>query len=197
MIYYINTIEDYYSYKKETVPIYIKSKKHGKIEVPCVNTILVNTSLIKGNIYNPNHVPKDKLLLLKQSIIDNGFCFPIVAIFDEEQNLFIIIDGFHRHLISSNKWLDFDYIPLVTLKHNITKRMIATTQFNKARGVHQVDLDAEIIQKLCQQGLSDEDISIHLGIDIDTVYRYKQLTGIADLFKNVEYSLSWNMEDIN
>lgn len=195
MIYYINSIEDFLKIRNKIEPIYINSKKYGKIEVPCINTMLVNINLIKANYYNPNNVPKDKLLLLQQSINDNGFCFPIVSIYDEDENCFVIIDGFHRKLISSKEYMDFDYIPVVILKHNITKRMIATSQFNKARGVHQVDLDAELIRKLIEQGLTDEDISIHLGIDIDTVYRYKQLTGIAALFKNVEYSMSWEMND--
>jgi hypothetical protein len=73
--------------------------------------------------------------------------------------------------------------------------MTATVQFNKARGVHQVDLDAEVIRGLIEQGMSEDEISIHLGIDLDTIHRYKQLTGIADLFKNAPYSQAWEVEE--
>lgn len=166
-----------------------------KIEIPCLNIKLVKRELLQANNYNPNSVPKDKMLLLKQSIIDNGFCFPIVTIYDSEIEKYIIIDGFHRFTICQKEWLDIEEVPIVILKHDIAKRMTATIQFNKARGVHQVDLDAELIRGLIQQGMNEEDISIHLGIDIDTVFRYKQLTGMAELFKNVDYSISWSMKD--
>ena len=195
MIYYIDKLEDYFKIRDEIKPIYITSKKYGKIEVPCVNTILVNINIVIANTYNPNFVSEDKLNLLMISIKENGFCFPIVTIYDDEIEKFIIIDGFHRKLISSIEWLDFDYIPIVILKHDITKRMIATEQFNKARGIHRVEMDAELIRKLIEQGLSDEEIAINLGIDTETVYRYKQLTGIAEIFKNIDYSLSWEIKD--
>jgi DNA invertase Pin-like site-specific DNA recombinase len=71
--------------------------------------------------------------------------------------------------------------------------MTATVQFNKARGVHQVDLDAEVIRALIEQGMGEEEIAAKLGIDEDTVHRYKQLTGIAELFKNTTYSTAWEM----
>ena len=196
MIHHIDTIEQFHAIKDRLQPVFINSKKHGRIEVPCVNTILVSTALIVANNYNPNYVPKDKMELLKQSILDNGFCFPVVTIWDEEQERFSIIDGFHRTTIGGVNWLDCDYIPLVFLKHSIAQRMAATVQFNKARGVHQVDLDAEVIRGLLEQGLTEEEVSIHLGIDLETIHRYKQLTGIAELFKNASYSASWEMVEV-
>lgn len=188
---WINTIDDYIklNYNK----IYIESNKHGKIEVPCCNVILVKKELIIANNYNPNSVPDDKMELLKESILDNGFCFPIVTIFDNDQELFVIVDGFHRDLMGDKKWLDLDYIPVVVLNHGIQRRMTATVQFNKARGVHSVELDAEVIRKLIEQGMNEEEISIKLGIEEDTIHRYKQLTGVAEIFKNSTYSTSWDM----
>lgn len=151
--------------------------------------------MIIANNYNPNNVPSDKMELLKQSIIDNGFCYPIICIYDNEIEKYIIIDGFHRYTICGPKWLNLSEIPIIVLNHSISKRMSATIQFNKARGVHQIDLDADIIYSLIKQGMSEEEISIHLGIDIDTIYRYKQVTGIAEIFKDVEYSKSWEIVD--
>ncbi len=165
------------------------------IDFPCLNTRLVDREQVIANTWNPNNVSKDKMELLKQSIIDNGFCFPIVVIWDKDLDKYIIIDGFHRFKLCGIKWLDIKQVPVVVLKHDISKRMAATVQFNKARGVHQVDLDADIIRALFEQGLTDEEISIKLGMDIDTIYRYKQLTGVAELFKNSEYSTSWDMVD--
>ena len=189
----IDTMEDFLRVREGLKPVTITSKTHGPIEVPCCNTLLVRTTLIVANAYNPNTVPEEKMELLRESILQNGFCFPVVAIWDEDRGLFVVIDGFHRTTIGGATWLDFDYIPVVVLAHDITKRMIATHQFNKARGVHQVDLDADIVRSLIEQGVSEEDISTKLGLDLDSVHRYKQLTGIADLFKSAQYSMSWEM----
>lgn len=166
-----------------------------EIKVPCLDVKLVPRELVQANNYNPNHVPKDKMELLKQSILDNGFCFPIVTIWSEEDGKYIIIDGFHRYTICQPEWLDIEQVPIVVLDHDISKRMAATIQFNKARGVHQVDLDADVVRSLLEQGLSEEEVSRHLGIDLDTVLRYKQMTGIVDLFKNIDYTPSWEVSD--
>lgn len=195
MIHYIDTIAQFVDLKENLKPAYITSKRYGKIPVPCANTILVSCELIVANNYNPNFVSKDKMRLLKQSIRDNGFCFPIVTIFDESEEKFVVIDGFHRKTMGDNQWLDLDYIPLVFIEHDISNRMYATVQFNKARGVHQVDLDADVIKALIQQGKTEDEISIHLGIDLETIHRYKQLTGITELFKDTNYSMPWTTVD--
>jgi len=166
-----------------------------KIDIPCLNVKLVDRDLLVANNWNPNSVSPDKMEFLKQSIVDNGFCFPVVTIWDDDLEKYVIIDGFHRFIICQKKWLDIKEVPIVVLEHNISKRMAATVQFNKARGIHQIDLDADIIRSLIEQGMSVKEISIHLGIDEDTIHRYKSLTGIAELFKNAEYSTSWSMID--
>lgn len=166
-----------------------------EIKVPCLDVKLVPRELVQANNYNPNHVPKDKMELLKQSILDNGFCFPIVTIWSEEDGKYIIIDGFHRYTICQPEWLDIEQVPIVVLEHDISKRMAATIQFNKARGVHQVDLDADVVRSLLEQGMSEEEVAKHLGLELDTVLRYKQMTGIVDLFKNIDYTPSWEVSD--
>jgi len=160
-----------------------------------MNIKLVPRDMVIANSYNPNSVPINKMELLKQSIIDNGFCFPIVTIWDNDLEKYVIIDGFHRFTICQPDWLDIPEVPIVVLDHDISKRMAATMQFNKARGVHQVDLDADLIRSLLEQGQNEEEISIHLGIDTETIHRYKSLTGIAELFKNSQYSVSWSVEE--
>ena len=69
-------------------------------------------------------------------------------------------------------------------------------QFNRARGVHQVDLMGDLVQKLVGQGEPDDEIAKRLGMDIEEVYRLKQVTGIAELFKNQTYSKSWEMVEV-
>lgn len=166
-----------------------------KITMPCLDVKMVARDMVVANNYNPNHVSPDKMELLKQSIIDNGFCYAIVTIWDADLMKYVAVDGGHRRIICEPKWLDIDPIPIIVLEHDISQRMAATIQFNKARGVHQCDLDAEVIRALVEQGLSDNEISTHIGIDEETIMRYKQLTGIAELFKNADYSTSWSVEN--
>lgn len=191
----IDTAEDYCRIRQLLEPVYLHSKEHGRVLVPCANTVLVRRDLVVANAYNPNAVSPDKMELLRQSILDNGFCFPVVAIWDPEAGRAVIIDGFHRTTIGGADWLDFDYIPVVFLEHDITRRMAATMQFNRARGVHAVDLDADVIRSLVEQGMADEEIAVKLGMEVDAVHRYKQVTGVAALFAKSDYSMAWEMTE--
>jgi hypothetical protein len=138
------------------------------------------------------------MALLEESVLANGFCFPIVTIYDEEIEKFIIIDGFHRSSIGGADWLDFDYLPIVILQHDVSQRMLATVQFNKARGVHQVDKDADVIRGLIEQGLSKEEIADKLKIELDTIERYMTLSGMySALYKNSQYSRAWTMVNVD
>lgn len=190
----IETITEYL--ELQIAPVTVPGKRRRKIAVPCANTLLVARDLVQANTYNPNSVSSDKMELLRQSIEDNGFAFPIVTIYDPDLEKFVVIDGFHRYLISGPDWLDMAYVPIVVLEHDISQRMTATWQFNKARGVHQVDLDADLIRALIEQGIAEDEIAEHLGIDLDTVFRYKQITGIAELFKSQDYSMAWEMVEV-
>lgn len=191
----IETPEDFCTIRDTLSPVTLKGKRRT-INIPCMHTLLVNRGLIRANNYNPNSVAKDKMRLLLQSVIDNGFCFPVVCIWDDSEQYFVIVDGFHRFTITGPQWLGLPMVPIVWVPHDITQRMYATVQFNKARGVHQVELDADLIRALLEQGNTEEEVSVHLGIDIDTIHRYKQLTGIAALFANTPYSMPWTMEDV-
>jgi ParB-like chromosome segregation protein Spo0J len=164
----------------------------GEITLPCFDVRLVPVEQVRANNYNPNSVPENNMRLLEQSIIDNGFCFPIVTIFDDETEEFVIVDGFHRYTVLKD-YLEAREIPIVVLAHDIKGRMAATVQFNRARGVHQVDLMGNLVRGLTEQGMTDEEISQHLGMEDEEVFRLKQITGIAELFKHQEYSSAWEI----
>lgn len=167
----------------------------GAVTFPCLAVRMVPRGRVRANDYNPNAVSPDKMELLRQSILDNGFCFPIVTIHDAETDSFVIVDGFHRYIVAGPEWLDLPEVPVVVLEHDMARRLAATWQFNKARGHHQVDLDAQVIRRLLEQGQTEEEIATHLGIDLDTVHRYKQVTGIAALFARTPLSTAWEIEE--
>lgn len=187
----IDSIAQYQVAAAVTVP-----GRRQPVAVPCLSVLLVARDLVRANTYNPNHVSPDKMELLRQSIADNGFCFPIVTIYDPDAAAFVVVDGFHRYLISGPDWLGMTHVPIVVLPHGPAQRMAATWQFNKARGVHQVDLDADLIRALIQQGLGEDEVATRLGVDLDTVHRYKQLTGIAALFQRADYSMAWETMEV-
>lgn len=164
--------------------------KQGTIALPCMTPRLVPVAKVLANNYNPNHVSDKNMELLLTSIKDNGFCFPVVTIYDETIDRYIVVDGFHRFSIFKD-YLEAEEIPVVVLKHDLKQRMAATVQFNRARGVHQVELMGDLVQALVEQGASDQEIAEHLGMEEEEVYRLKQITGIAEIFKNQQYSKSW------
>lgn len=167
----------------------------GLLFLPCMHAILVPIEKVRANNYNPNNVSDQNMRLLEESILMNGFCFPVVTIYDDVADEYVIIDGFHRYFLLK-EW-NAKYLPIVVLKHDITKRMAATVQFNRARGVHQVELMGDLVKALVEQGVSDADISIKLGMEEGEVYRLKQITGIAALFEKQAYSRSWEIQDVD
>ena len=172
----------------------IKTEK-GDISLPCTQTKVVPIDQVQANDYNPNSVPKNNMLLLEESIISNGMCFPVVTIWDADAEKYIIVDGFHRYTIFKD-YLKAKEIPIVVLEEDIVDRMSATVQFNRARGVHQTELMGDLVAALAKQGVDDEEIAKRLGMTLEEVLRLKQVTGIAEIFRNQDYSRSWEMEDV-
>lgn len=172
----------------------IKTKK-GDIKLPLLDVRVVDINQVQANNYNPNAVASNNMDLLEESILSNGFCFAVVTVWDPDSEKYIIVDGFHRYLIFRD-YLQAAEIPIICLEHDISQRMAATVQFNRARGVHQVELMGDLVQALVQQGVGDEDIAQRLGMEAEEVFRLKQITGIAELFKNQIYSKAWEMQEV-
>ena len=172
----------------------IESEK-GLIKLPCFDVKLVEIDKVKANDYNPNNVSKKNMGLLEESIMCNGFCFPVVTIYDNSKDEYIIIDGFHRYTIFKD-YLKAKQLPIVVLEHSLSMRMIATVQFNRARGVHQVELMSDLVKALVDEGFEDNEIAKYLGMEDEEVYRLKQVTGVAELFKKQLYSPAWEMRDM-
>lgn len=159
-----------------------------EIKMLALEAKLVSIDEVYANDYNPNIVAAPEMNLLETSIIENGFCYPIAVIRDEN-NKYCIVDGFHRYTVA--KKLNLKEIPIVVLKHDIVKRIAATVQFNRARGTHQVLDMSKIVIRLVGEGKTDSEIAEMLGMDGDEVFRLKQLSGLKEAFKNKEFSKSW------
>lgn len=168
------------------------STPYGDVALTCFESQLVPLDKVRPNDYNPNHVPTHYMELLLESVMQNGFCFPVVVIYDPDDDVYTIIDGEHRYILFKD-YFKASELPVVVLRHDISQRMTATMQFNKARGVHQVEQEAEIVRKLSEQGLSDDEISQKLGMELEAVERLRQVIGIAKHFCNQPYSKAWEI----
>ena len=82
-------------------------------------------------------------------------------------------------------------LPVVVIDKPIENRMASTIRHNRARGSHDIELMSNIVSELVESGMSDAWIMKHIGMDADELLRLKQITGLAELFKDEEFSKSW------
>ena len=150
---------------------------------------------IKPNTYNPNAVAPPEMKLLYDSIKADGYTMPIVCYYDKDEDLYIIVDGFHRYRIMLENQDIYDreqgMLPVSVINKSLDQRMASTIRHNRARGNHDVDLMSNIVKELHELGRSDAWISRHLGMDKDEILRLKQITGLAALFKDVNFGQAW------
>lgn len=162
---------------------------------PVYNVIAVPVEKIRANEYNPNAVAPPEMKLLYDSIKEDGYTMPIVCYYHKEDDVYEIVDGFHRYrIIKEHKDIyerENGMIPVSVIDKPIDDRMASTIRHNRARGSHDVDLMSNIVAELHEIGRSDSWIAKHLGMDLDEILRLKQITGLASLFKDKEFSRSW------
>lgn len=159
---------------------------------PVDRVIWVKQERVVANNYNPNHVAPKELSLLYNSIKEDGYTQPIVTIYDEEKDLYVIVDGFHRNLVG-RKFADIKerclgYLPIVVMEKDINSRMVSTVRHNRARGSHSVEGMTNIIFSMMKGGCSELEICQNLGLEKQEFNKLKYITGFAKLFKNYEYS---------
>lgn len=72
----------------------------------------------------------------------------------------------------------------------------ATIRHNRARGKHRVAAMSEIVVDLKRRNWSDARIGRELGMEADEVLRLAQISGLAELFANREFSEAWEIESV-
>ena len=82
-------------------------------------------------------------------------------------------------------------LPVVVIDKPLENRMASTIRHNRARGTHSIDLMKNIVAQLVEAGMEDAWIRKHIGMDEDELLRLKQITGIAALFKETDFSAAW------
>ena len=92
---------------------------------------------IRANSYNPNAVAPTEMKLLYDSIKEDGYTMPTVCYYIKEEDIYEIVDGFHRYMImkthrdiyereggklpcrqsSTNRWASAWHRPSATTAH--------------------------------------------------------------------------------
>lgn len=169
--------------------------------VDCV--LWVKNESVYANDYNPNSVAPPEMKLLHVSISEDGYTQPIVSMLDENGTR-EVVDGFHRHRVGKEyddvRNRVFSYLPVVSINENRKEkadRIAATIRHNRARGKHKVTAMSEIVIELKKRNWSDEKISRELGMDADEVLRLSQISGLAEMFADKEFSMAWEADLIN
>lgn len=166
---------------------------------PVYNVVAVPIEKIEANDYNPNHVAKREMDLLYQSIKSDGYTMPVVCFYDESRDKFIIVDGFHRYTIMLRYKNIFERengcLPVSIIDKPIEDRMASTIRHNRARGKHEVQLQASLVGML-KQGWDELKIMKELGMTLEEVQRLIGLKGIASEIKGVPYSIEKQIIDV-
>lgn len=165
---------------------------------PVYNVIPVPIDKIEANDYNPNHVAKREMELLYQSIKCDGYTMPIVCFYDTERDKYVIVDGFHRYTIMLRYKNIFEreggMLPVSVIEKDISDRMASTIRHNRARGKHEVELQASLVGML-KAGWDELKIMKELGMTLEEVQRLIGIKGIASEIMGVPYSIERQIKE--
>ena len=165
--------------------------------VDCV--LWVPSDEVKANDYNPNSVAPPEMKLLAHSITEDGYTQPVVAW--KNGDLFEVVDGFHRTRVAKEdtgvRRRVHGFIPVTvanSTRHDRGDRIAATIRHNRARGKHRVEAMSDIVVELKRRNWTDERIGKELGMEPDEVLRLVQITGLAEMFADVDFSRAWEID---
>lgn len=160
---------------------------------PVYRVQAVPVEKVEANSYNPNVVAPPEMKLLELSIWEDGFTMPCVCYYDASRDVYILVDGFHRYQVLKTSKRIYDrekgLLPVVVIDKDLSNRMASTIRHNRARGTHNIELMCQIVAELDRAGMSDEWIMKNIGMDRDEVLRLKQISGLADLFADKDFTI--------
>lgn len=165
--------------------------------VECVRWVKADEVI--ANDYNPNSVAPPEMELLHTSIQEDGYTQPIVVW--QHDGIYEVVDGFHRNRVGK----EYDdirerihgYLPVVVINNDREDkgdRIASTIRHNRARGKHRVEAMSDIVIELKRRNWSDKKIAKELGMDADEVLRLTQITGLAEMFADHDFSQAWEVD---
>jgi ParB-like chromosome segregation protein Spo0J len=183
---------------------YVRGRLHAEgspfAEEPVDFVAWEPNEVVRANDYNPNAVAPPEMRLLEHSILEDGYTQPIVA--HDVGSQLEVVDGFHRSRVGKEskdvRERVLNYLPVVRIRAGREAkddRMASTVRHNRARGSHGVIAMQDLVAYLSKKGWDTAKISKELGMDDDEVLRYRQISGLAELFADQEFSLAFEIID--
>lgn len=171
--------------KKKMLKKTKKSIEKKNVKLSKLNIEYLDINLLKPNSWNPNRQDEHDFELLCKSIEEDGFTQPIIV----HKTTNIIVDGEHRWRASLA--LGFKEIPVVKVDMPIEQMKMATIRHNRARGHHDIELEAEILKDLEKLGALDWAKDSLLLSDKDLEKLLEDVEA-PEIMANDEYSNSWD-----
>jgi ParB-like chromosome segregation protein Spo0J len=181
--------------------IRLELQKYSPLANEPVDCVLwVKADEVRANDYNPNSVAPPEMKLLAHSVAEDGYTQPIVTW--KTEGVYEVVDGYHRNRVGREipaiRERLKGYLPITVVNSARTDRgdrIAATIRHNRARGKHRIDAMSEIVVELRRRNWSNEKIGRELGMDPDEVLRLTQITGLAEMFADREFSKAWEAEE--
>lgn len=147
------------------------TKTKGKAQIEKLNQRLeklevqyVAVADIKPNPWNPNRQSEHEAELLKRSMDEDGFTQPVLCVRLTKEDIadpkfkgtpykegdLMIVDGEHRW--RTGHALGYTEIPCVVYPGSAIQARISTMRHNKARGTHDLELEADLMRDLRELG---------------------------------------------
>ena len=124
-------------------------------------------------------VAPPEMKLLEISIWEDGFTMPCVCYYNKEADKYILVDGFHRFTVLKTSKRIYErekgLLPVVVIDKDLSNRMGSTM--------------SHIVAELDKAGMSDQWIMKNIGMDRDELLRLKQISGLAELFADADFSI--------
>jgi ParB-like chromosome segregation protein Spo0J len=155
----------------------------GQKAQPVSAVLFVPIDKVYANDYNPNSVATNEMRLLYTSISHDGYTQPVVTVYDERADRYVIVDGFHRYS-TMRRNADIrestgSLLPIVVIDKPINDRMASTVRHNRAHGKHSITGMASMVFSMLENGWADEAICAELGMEADELVRLKHVTGFS------------------
>lgn len=169
-------------------------------DMPINNVRWIHTDDLRSNAWNPNHVLGPEFVLIKKSLMTNGWIQPVLVseeVDGDGKTYYEIIDGFHRSTMTK---IDAEVaamtggrVPAAVLRLSVAERMMLTVRINRAKGSHQASLMHKLIKGLIEDhGVSIDEVCAGIGASPHEVERLMMDNVFVKLdIENHTYSQAW------
>ncbi|MFB6814351.1 ParB N-terminal domain-containing protein [Streptomyces sp. NPDC056347] len=158
---------------------------------PVYRVQAVPMSKVRANNYNPNQMTPQRRRLLRTSVWEDGFTQPVVAHYLPDEDIYEIVDGYHRYLTMRDtpriRARENDLLPVVALEGDLPHMMSSTVRHNRFRGTHSVLLTRDLVRDVARTK-SDTWVLKHIGIGAEQLLRMKDDRPLASVHAGRGYS---------